>query len=197
MVESREFVNDADYPVKRTIGGKAVYCEFYKAWRQLIHRCTNKTALKLRPNYKDCTVSPDFLYFSSFSSWMKTQNYKGMQLDKDLMVPFNTEYSPAKCMFVPHEVNTLFLDRGNKRGKYLLGVTKPYNDAPNNYMARCGFSGKRKALGLFKTESAAYEAYAKFKFDHCMVIAEKYKHDQKIFNAILLNANLILDGVHG
>lgn len=98
-------VNDSDYKVNPTVKGKRVKCPFYMKWRNMIARCYSSAYHKIKPSYKGCVVCSEWLSFSNFKSWMIKQDWKGKQLDKDIVKLGNKEYSPSTCVFVSNSVN--------------------------------------------------------------------------------------------
>lgn len=92
---------------------------------------------------------------------MECQDWKGKELDKDLLVQGNKVYSPAACLFLPKKIN-LLIKPANKINKYLLGVT--YNSDNNRFYARCRLNGEKIHIGCFLSEEAAHDAYKEFKY---------------------------------
>ena len=77
-------------------------CPFYPRWRGMLQRCY--CSMEYRPTYKECFVCEDWLIFSNFKEWMKTQDWKDKHLDKDILKPGNKVYSLDTCCFVtPHD----------------------------------------------------------------------------------------------
>ena len=167
--------NDAGYVVQKleTIGyvngrrrRKLVWiCPFYQVWRDMIQRCYSAKCQERNPTYKSCTVSGDWLTFSNFKSWMMTQDWEGLQLDKDLLIENNKIYSADNCVFVSPMVNTFINDQRPSRGEWMTGVCwhKPAEKFQSN--CRNPFSGKQEHLGLFTTELEAHEAWLKRKLE--------------------------------
>ena len=71
-----------------------------------------------------CTVCEEWLNYSNFKVWYDQNRIKGMalDLDKDILFKGNKVYSPETCCFVPHAINTLFLNGKKNRGDLPLGV---------------------------------------------------------------------------
>lgn len=129
--------NDVDYFVKRTENKKTVWtCPFYKSWHPMMTRCFSDKYKQKFPTYSNVTCSEDFKYFSKYKAWAEHENWKGMVLDKDLLVIGNKFYSADTCVFIPPELNSFLTFCNAKRGDYPLGVslrqeerakyTKPY-----------------------------------------------------------------------
>ena len=86
--------NDVDYFVKRTENKKTVWtCPFYKSWHPMMTRCFSDKYKQKFPTYSNVTCSEDFKYLSKYKAWAEHENWKGMVLDKDLLVIGNKFYS--------------------------------------------------------------------------------------------------------
>ena len=149
--------NDKTRPAR--FDGKIV--KEYVLWQSMLKRCFSEKLQTYRPTYKGCSVSDNFLNYSYFYDWCQEQtgfgkvDEKGRSwcLDKDLLFVDNKTYSETACVFVPNEINSFFVDRGNGRGEYPLGV---YFDKQNGkFRAQCAVNGKIKRLGHFNTPQEA------------------------------------------
>lgn len=84
----------------------------YQVWRDMIKRCYYEQFHKIQPNYRDCFVCDEWHNFQTFADWYY-KNYPSekehgeMQLDKDIVVDGNKEYSPSKCAFVTPRENSV------------------------------------------------------------------------------------------
>ena len=115
--------NDSPYNVNWTEDGKVKRCPIYACWKDMLLRTNQKTNQKTRLiSYTDCTVHPDWLYFSKFLSWAKPRFRDGYQLDKDLLVQGNKVYSPETCVFLPRALNCLFRKSSRVGESGVLGV---------------------------------------------------------------------------
>ena len=102
-------VNDANYNVKIKKNNKSIWaCPFYIKWHSMLSRCHSSYLQKIKPTYIGCSVTPEWHYFSKFCLWMENQNWKGMELDKDILVKGNQVYGPDTCCFIPKPINSLF-----------------------------------------------------------------------------------------
>lgn len=168
-------VNDAGYVVKKleTVGyedgkrkRKLVWvCPYYQTWANMLERCYSVKYQERRPTYKGCTASEDWLTFSNFKGWMEKQDWEGLQLDKDLLFEGNKIYSDDTCVFVPTMVNSFTIDRGNDRGKWLIGVD--WNKEANKFKSHCRnpFTKKQEHIGYFTCEQEAHQAWLKRKLE--------------------------------
>ena len=154
-------INDADYMVCPKINGKNSFCPYYRAWASMIDRSYNPRLHERFSTYKGCSVANEWLHFSSFKKWMERQDWKGLFLDKDILIPGNKVYSTDTCVFVINKINLLLTDHRSKRGKYPQGVA--FHKNSGKYVASCRVNGKAKHLGYFASCAHAELAYLEFK----------------------------------
>ena len=181
--------NDKTKPV--FVDGKKV--KEYQLWQSMLERCFSEKYQTHKPTYKGCNVSDNFLNYSFFYDWCHKQigfgniDDKGRSwcLDKDLLLVGNKTYSETACVFVPHEINSFFIDCGNARGEYPIGVY--FHKRVGKYVARCWVNGKQEHLGYFNTPEEAFAAYKPFKENLCKQLALKWKDeiDERLFNAMM------------
>lgn len=164
-------INDADYMTQYKINGRPVSCPIYSRWKKLLERCYSLKFQDKNPTYKGCYMCDHWLVFSSFKIWMEKQDWKGKQLDKDLLIQGNKEYSPEKCIFVESTINSLLNSHKARRGKYPIGVS--LDKKLGTYMACVSLGKKNKNIGRFKTPEYAHEAYKLAKYEIIKELAEK------------------------
>lgn len=162
------------------------YCpkHIYQKWLSMLKRCYDKNFHAKYPSYANCKVCTEWLTLSNFVNWFN-QNYKdGYELDKDILVKGNKEYSPDKCCFVPNLINTTLTTR--KVGKYGLGISTYRN---NKYLCSFSKNGRKIHLGCFNTEKEAKLAYKSAKEQYVKELAEKYfqegKITKKVYDALM------------
>ena len=161
----------------------------YVKWRNMIHRCYEPKNYH-NVGYDHCTVCEEWQNYQNFAKWHEDNfytipNYTGrMDLDKDILHKGNKVYSPDTCIFVPQEINLLFVNRHHYRGKYPIGVGK--TKAGTKYTATCGYNHKVKNLGLYDTPEKAFLAFKTFKEQHIKDVADKYKQyiPEKLYKAL-------------
>lgn len=179
-------INDADYIVTTVINGKMVSCPYYLVWTGMINRCYNLKYQEKYPTYKDCSVTKEWLTFANFKEWMKTKDWKGMELDKDILTIGNKTYSPESCIFVSRRVNNLLNDSAATRGNNPQGVT--FDKRLGKYRAQCSVNGKQRRIGVFATSNDAELAYLEFKSKAVTSVAES--EGGLIGEGLLRHANL-------
>ena len=79
---------------------KGVHTPEYSHWHDMICRCYNEKRLKKFNTYYDCTVCDEWMNFQTFAGWFSENYIEGYELDKDIKIKGNKEYSPDACMFV-------------------------------------------------------------------------------------------------
>ena len=181
--------NDKTRPV--SVDGKIV--KEYALWHSMLSRCFSEKYQTRRPTYKGCNVSDNFLNYTFFYDWCQEQigfksvDEKGRSwcLDKDLLFTDNKTYSETACVFVPQEVNKFFIDSGNARGEYPLGVS--FHKQTGRFVAQCTVNSKLQSLGLFDTPEEAFAVYKPFKENLCKQLALKWQTeiDSRLFNAMM------------
>ena len=182
-------INDRSRPAG--VDGKIV--KEYDLWKSMLKRCFSENCQNKQPTYKGCNVSDNFLHYSFFYDWCQEQvgfgkvdeNGRCWQLDKDLLLIGNKTYSETACVFVPHEINSFFTDKGNARGEYPLGVS--FNKRDGKFQASCTVNSKLQHLGLFNTPEEAFAVYKPFKETLCKELALKWKDeiDHCVYEAMM------------
>ena len=113
-------VNDSTYHTNIINNNKLIWrCPFYIKWKHMLERCYSPKYHKNFPTYIGCSVCPEWRYFSKFRLWMENQNWKSMELDKDLLVKGNQVYGPDTCCFIPKPINYLFGSGKKKNNLHL------------------------------------------------------------------------------
>ena len=160
----------------------------YWHWNAMISRCHDNYFLEKEPSYKQCTICEEWREYSSFDKWFNENYYEieneKMELDKDILFKGNKIYSPETCIFVPKNINLLFVKSDAKRGDYPIGVN--YNKRSGKFIARCGEYGKRVNLGTFTTPEEAFNVYKNEKERYIKEVADLYKDriPQRLYEAL-------------
>jgi hypothetical protein len=160
----------------------------YSDWHHMLGRCYDEGFLAEYPTYRGCSVCEEWHNFQSFAAWYDEQpnaGKKGFALDKDLMVLGNKVYSPEFCSLVPHQINTLLIDCGARRGHWPVGVC--YDKRSKKYVSSISKNGTLTCLGRYPTHEEAASVYKIEKENYVREQAERYKSvlHPKIYNNLL------------
>lgn len=198
-------VNDLKYIDDFYLNNYEDYCGVYGKWTGMMKRAMSPKYLAKTPSYEGASICGEWQYLSEFKTWTTDQVWKGLELDKDILVVGNKHYSPETCVYVPKFVNYCFLTRNGGRGAYPLGVRelqekrygsdykrpKPYGSAVND-----GF-GKAKYLGSYIEPMDAHRAWQLGKIDVIENTVLRYMlepcYRQDVANAIYLRAEMLRD----
>ena len=116
---------------------------------------------------------------------MQTQDWKGKELDKDLLIEGNRIYSAATCVFVSRAVNSLLTDKKVSKGKYPQGVY--LNKRAKKFRAQINIKSKAVHLGYFNTVDEAEFTYTTARASYIREIAAE-ESDEKIIIGLLRHA---------
>lgn len=156
------------------VDGNGKYLPSYSAWMHMLRRCYNDEYRAENQTYKNCKVCGEWLSYNNFKEWFddEANGYKeGYELDKDIKVHYNKEYSPQTCLIVPRFINTLFVKSDKSRGEFLIGVNRT---SSGRFSADITENNKDIHLGTFDTEIEAFIAYKKEKERYIKEVAEEY-----------------------
>lgn len=142
----------------------------YRDWYNMLSRCYGDK--KNMPTYNDCKVCDEWLFSSNFIKWHNEHYIEGFQIDKDILAKGNKIYSPDTCIFVPHEINSLFTKHQANRGKYPIGVYK--SSRGEGYIAKI-WTTKGCIQKKFDSVNEAFNAYKESKESYIKFVADKYK----------------------
>ena len=171
-------VNDADYAVYTRCDRKKVACPFYVKWHGMLERCYSAKSQLKQPTYIGCSVCDEWLLFSNFKRWMEAQNWRGKELDKDLIFKGNKVYSPETCAFVDKKLNQFTNDRLSAIGDWPTGVS--FNKRKEKLESRCQnhLTKKNEYLGNFNCPQAAHLAWKKRKHEIACQLADLQTDDR-------------------
>lgn len=130
---------------------------YYSRWSGMLQRGHCEKFKVKSPSYKDKYVSEEWMLISTFKSWMEQQNWKGLELDKDILVKGNDVYSADTCAFVPAFVNSSLCLSTSNRGAHPLGVT--YNKKENKFFSKIKSKGDVRVLGYFDNPTDAHRQW--------------------------------------
>ena len=177
-------VNDADYVVTENENGKIVWrCNYYQAWKDMLARSYSDKYKQKNPTYNGTTVCEEWHSFMNFRSWMIQQDWKGKELDKDILFEGNKVYSPTTCVFVDKLVNSFLLDCAAARGKWPLGVY--WNERDKKFQSNCSnpFTKKKEYLGSFTYPQQAHQAWKARKHELACQLAD-LQVDERVADAL-------------
>lgn len=158
----------------------------YSTWQDMLERCYGNR--ERNKSYEKCWVSEKWRFLSGYKEWFEENYVDGFVLDKDILVPGNKMYSPSTCLFVPLEINELFVSTGNNKQGLPRGVF--YSKRLGKYCAQVSKKGiSTKHIGVYNTPYEARLAYIEEKTKHIKSIAYKYYQrgaiTEKIYQAII------------
>ena len=165
----------------------------YNYWYAMLRRVYSEKQLKLKPTYKQVEVCEEWLNYTNYKQWFDKNYYtiqgQQMELDKDILDKGNKIYCPEKCIFVPHNINILFVKSNKSRGD--LPIDVHFTKKNNKYCSQCNDTTKERKkynayLGLFNTPEEAFYAYKQFKENYIKEVADEYKDriPQKLYEAM-------------
>lgn len=157
-------------------------CPIYKIWKDILKRCYDPKHQARNPTYVGCWVDPAWSLFSNFKIWVESCDWKGKQLDKDLLGDGKL-YSPSTCLFITSQLNK-FIATGRSSGELLTGVT--FDKRSGKYSAQCHdpTGTFTRHVGTFLSEQDAHNAYVKRKSDVAKRIADSIC-DRRIAEGLL------------
>lgn len=131
-IEKNEFYT----PYDKTVGGIGFLGErykrednqiLYKKWYDILDRVyLRNNRSKNYITYQNCSVCDRWFNFSNFCEDMLNIWYdcdEQLDIDKDIKCKGNREYSPDKCLLVPHNINILFTGwKGGRGVNHQVGV---------------------------------------------------------------------------
>lgn len=171
-------VNDLEINTKKDIS--------YRVWHNMLSRTINELNKSKMPSYSDATICDEWLIYSNFKKWFDDNYIEGYELDKDILVKGNKVYSPNTCCFVPHEINTLIINRKRFRGLYPIGVSK---SGKRTYKAIVNIRNTRIHIGTYSSVEEAFNAYKRAKEVILKQIAKEYFEEglikENIYKALL------------
>jgi len=185
-------INDSIEPVSVVINGKRVMCPYYIKWVGMLRRCYSSKRHEYAPSYIGCSVGGEWLVFSNFKKWMQGQDWRGKQLDKDIILEGNKIYSQDLCLFVGSAINKLLNDRKAGRGKHPLGVS--FCKRRQLYHAQCNEGGNVNSIGFYDNPKDARRAYIIFKSDVILRAAKK-QDDERVKGALIIRAKAMITAI--
>lgn len=187
MIKSRTVfgvgINDLDRQVIWREGNVRVVCPVYRTWQNMLGRCYDLAFHERHPSYVGCTAVEEWKYLSGFEEWMMSQDWKGKQLDKDILVAGNKLYGPDTCAFIPKEVNKFILDSARTRGVWPIGVSWCKRDKAFCAEIRNPFTKRREGLGYYDNPEDAHLAWKRRKHELACMYADQ-QTDPRVAEAL-------------
>lgn len=147
----------------------------YSCWKAMLQRCYDEKFRNKWQSYAEVVVCEEWLNYQNFATWYTANYIEGWQLDKDIKSKGNKIYSPNTCMFVPKDINRLFISNKSERGEWPIGVNMRKKVTPR-YIAHCNNEFNRQVkLGTYDSPEEAFYAYKVFKEEVIKKTAEKFK----------------------
>ena len=161
-----------------------------RLWNDMNTRCYNDKLHERFTSYIGCEVCPEWKNDKNeFYQWVEENYYtvgdEQMDLDKDILVKGNKIYSPDTCVFVPHSINTLFVNCKKNRGELPIGVY--YDKDRKKYRASFSINGNVIRLSRCDTPEEAFEEYKRHKKAAIIAMADRYKGSipEHLYNAMI------------
>lgn len=159
----------------------------YSTWKNMLRRCYSHYDYN-QASYEGCSVTPEWLLYSTFKQWFDENYVEGYALDKDIIKKNNLLYSPETCCFVPQEINNLFIKRKRDRGALPIGIVLIPRNRYKKYQVQV--SGRTPySVGYFYTIEEAFKAYKMEKEKIIKERATQYfqegKITQRVYQALM------------
>ena len=180
-------INDSNYKITSDEDGKRKVCPYYSRWYHILRRCYDKKFHQYNPCYKNCYVADEWKLFSNFKLWMESQDWKGNELDKDLLIPGNKIYGPDTCIFVSHKVNSFLTIGTSKYNKYPLGCH--YKKSTGKFYSRIEVDNTKIILGIFDTPIEAHRKWQLKKIECINSIINELTDNIKLKHSLTRIAN--------
>lgn len=180
MVKSKLYgvgINDLNEPISY----KGKHFKFYLVWRSMMYRCYYKGFHKRENTYSDCFVCDEWKYLSNFKRWFDDNYIECYELDKDILVNGNREYSPNNCCFVPKEINNLIKKRITCNKSLHNGITKTVK---NLYCVTIYKKNKKERINNIKSLEEAVNIYNSEKTKYIHDLADEYYSKHKITESV-------------
>lgn len=148
----------------------------YRDWLSMLRRCYSPKELDEKPSYVDKYVCKEWQNFQNFAEWFESNHIEGFELDKDLILKGNKEYSPDKCAYVPTEINSSIIKFG---GVHL-------NKKTGKYIAQCRDQTGKRYIGSFDSYETAEVEYLTRKHSHLLMLCDKYSGivDERVIKSL-------------
>ena len=175
-------INDAPFITNSLVNGKYQKDPAYSQWKSMVSRCYSEREKAKRSTYEECTLDDRWLSFMSFYRSWKPRYFYSYQIDKDILVTGNKEYSPDKCLMVPIWVNTFI---GEKRKTTNLPVGVTWSKNKGRYLAQITTGMKYKTLGYYDDPIEASKVWFNNKINHLNAVKHELDLiDDRLFSCL-------------
>lgn len=160
----------------------------YICWKNMFKRAYDEKYHEKYPSYRDVSICEEWHCFQNFAKWYEENYYEcngeQMHLDKDILIKGNKIYSPKTCIFVPYNINQLFVKTNAKRGNFPIGVSM--DKRRETYSAFISYNKEHNNLGCFKDVHSAWLMYKLNKELVIQCVADEYKDliPSKLYDAL-------------
>lgn len=184
-------------PYDKTLGGVGYlgekyapqdYKKIHVMWSGLLDRVViqGSSDKKRYAAYQGCSICDRWLNFSNFCEDVLGMWYdcdEQLDIDKDIKYKGNKEYSPDKCLLVPHGINLLFSHwKGGKGVNHQVGIRyRISGKGKETWEVKpcgvCAFDGKFRTgtNKNFKNEKDAGEYYRNIKHEYVKKVLKSYE----------------------
>lgn len=133
---------------------------YYIRWAGMISRCCAEGGRKVNPSYNDAFINEKWHNLQNYAEWYLNHPYRNdsWEIDKDILVKDNKEYSEGCCIFVPKYINTMFTKSNSMRDDLPIGVVRTPRSQYYTMICSDSIDGKVTVSG-FKTPEEAFYAY--------------------------------------
>jgi len=158
----------------------------YSVWNGMMERCYFPKESETLA-YAGCVVCEEWHCYQNFAKWYSENYYtvenEPMNIDKDLLVHGNREYSPEKCLIVPQMINSFIIKPTHRKQDVPIGVVK----RKYSYEAKLRWYGEYVYIGNYDTPDKAFAAYKQEKENRIKMLADIYrdKIPNKVYEALI------------
>lgn len=140
----------------------------YEVWRHMIRRACSAELKNKKNSYEHVTIAEEWLSFSNFLEFYRSEYREGYHLDKDILSSDVKIYSKDTCCFVPKEINGMIVNLlNNKLGTY-------FDKTKKKYRANISINSKTINLGNYDTLLEAQQVYLDAKTRHVTSVTRDY-----------------------
>lgn len=160
-----DFKNDNGIWVKTVqMEGRSVSTKSFRVWNDMMSRGKPGGSHQSKfPSYRGVSVCNEWYSFKKFADWHTVQvgySSDNYQLDKDLLVPGNLEYSPHNCCLIPKALNMFFVSLAPSRIRKYMGVSETKQ---GKFRCCTTINGVSQHIGTFIDRDTAYLAFIEAK----------------------------------